>query len=239
MKIAIVDDTNKDRLYLADSIRKHYATVDVDISIKEFMSGEAFLTEYTEENFDLVFLDIFMQEISGMEVATHIREKSIDTAIIFTTSSTEHAVASYRVQAFDYLLKPFSPDLIHESLSRFDQRNGAAQKSIMIKEGRTIISILVQDIQYVDYYNHYVQIHTRYRTAKSHMKFDDFAKLLVSYPQFISCCRNCIVNMDEVKGLVDKTFVMVNGERIAITRSQYPIARQQYAEYTFSRLAKR
>lgn len=69
---------------------------------------------------------------------------------------------------------------------------------IEVKESRVMVKIPIDTILYTDYFNHYIQIHLADRIVKTYMRFEDFSKLLLCYPQFISCYRNCIINLDKV-----------------------------------------
>ena len=111
MNIAIVDDlkTDSDRLvgFIDTYMKQHnlqYGTLD------RFSSGEDFLGAFTPGKYDLIFLDIYMDGITGMETAKRIRQTDHDCRIIFITISPEFAVESYNVNASFYLLKPIGKD---------------------------------------------------------------------------------------------------------------------------------
>lgn len=111
MNIAIVDDlkTDSDRLvgFIDTYMKQHnlqYGTLD------RFSSGEDFLGAFTPGKYDLIFLDIYMDGITGMETAKRIRQTDHDCRIIFITTSPEFAVESYNVNASFYLLKPIGKD---------------------------------------------------------------------------------------------------------------------------------
>ena len=107
MNIAIIDDlkTDSDRLVglintYMEQHRLQCRTMDL------FSSGEAFLDTFTAGKYHLIFLDIYMDGITGMETAKRIRQTDHDCRIIFITTSPEFAVESYNVNASFYLLKP-------------------------------------------------------------------------------------------------------------------------------------
>ena len=107
MNIAIVDDrkTDSDRLVgfidtYAEQHRLQWGAMD------RFSSGEEFLGAFTAGKYDLIFLDIYMDGITGMETAKRIRRADHGCRIIFITTSPEFAVESYDVSASFYLLKP-------------------------------------------------------------------------------------------------------------------------------------
>ena len=76
--------------------------------IKEFSDGESMLAMIEQEKPDLVFLDILMERMNGIQVAEQIRQVSQNLKIVFTTSSPEYAIDAFRVHADGYLCKPFT-----------------------------------------------------------------------------------------------------------------------------------
>jgi DNA-binding LytR/AlgR family response regulator len=107
---------------------------------------------------------------------------------------------------------------------------------IEVKESRVMVKIPIDTILYTDYFNHYIQIHLADRIVKTYMRFEDFSKLLLCYPQFISCYRNCIINLDKVVRLEKTSFVLTSGEHLPITRSLRLQIHQQYADYQFRKI---
>ena len=106
MNIAIVDDSESDRQLLQELLIRYFDASGISITIYPFQSGELFLAGLSHHSFHLVFLDIFMDEITGMDAAHKLLEAGCDCTIIFLTSSREYALEGYEVGAFRYLLKP-------------------------------------------------------------------------------------------------------------------------------------
>lgn len=122
MKIAIVDDSIKDREYLQKEIQEiFFRRTKNHIEITTFKSGEELL-EYFYDNkegnaslFDIVFLDIYMEDITGVDTARAIRKIDEDVKPIFITTSNEFASESYEVKAEDYLIKPFNKERLEKN----------------------------------------------------------------------------------------------------------------------------
>ncbi|MBC8535914.1 LytR/AlgR family response regulator transcription factor [Feifania hominis] len=236
MNIAIIDDSSADRQLLEDYIRHYCSAHHMQVHCSPYESGEAFLEQFESALFDVIFLDIYMNGVDGIHVAERIREVDESCLIIFVTTSDHHAVRSYRVRAFDYLVKPYDYPCLEETMDLVSAATHQKYRYIEVKEGRTQTRILLHDILYVDYYNHYVQIHTRQRMVRTYMPFSEFAPLLLGEPQFLCCYRNCIVNLDEVALMDETDFLMTDGIRIPILRRQRAEVRQRYADYTFEKL---
>lgn len=238
MFIAIVDDSQEDRLLLSGYLSRYGEENSLQFKINPFKNGIEFLTAFTPGAYSIIFLDIFMDGIGGMETAEKIREQDTDCLIIFSTSSDRHAVKSYRVRAFDYLVKPYSYGQLCEVLRLCGETVMKKSRYIQVKESRVMVRIALRDILYVDYYKHYVQFHTKYRVVRSYMPFSQISEKLLPYAQFVCCYRNLIVNMDEVELLEDRCFVMKNGDSIPIARTLWVSLRQQYADYALEKLER-
>ena len=232
MKIAVIDNSSEDRDLCVDKIHHFFLNQAYPYEIHAFSSGNDFLT--TDLNsWDIIFTGILMPDLDGMTLARTLREKSIHSLIVFVTSSREHAIESYDVHAFSYLLKPLDQEKLNNVLILSQELLPPQNYYIEVKEGRIHVRIFIKDILYTDYYNHYIQIHTLHRTIKTYMSFSDFSALLLKYDRFISPYRNCIVNMDQVAQLCDEGFIMRDQVQIPINRTKKSEIRQIYTDYCF------
>lgn len=239
MQIAIIDDVKTDREILSAFLERYCAQHHMDVQVSVFKSGEEFLSVFSHTTFDVVFLDVYMNGMDGLQVAQEIRGFERQTLLVFATGSEQHAVKSYRVRALDYLVKPYNYEQFSETMHLCEKSLLNRARHIVVKEGRVQIKILLSDILYVDYSNHYVLLHTKERIIKSYMPFGELADKLQGYPQFLACYRNCIINMDEVSCMEERDFLLGNGERLPISRAQLGSIRQRYADYEFERLERR
>ncbi len=215
MNIAFVDDSLVDRQYLQKNVERYCFEHKVHMQMNTYDNGTGFLKGFAAGTYDLVLLDIFMDETSGIHIAEKVRQIDDKCLIIFTTSSQEHAVIAFRLHALDYLLKPFTYGQLEESLSRCQKAPKRFSHYIELKEGRHYTRILITDIIYTDYYNHYIQVHTPRNVIRSYMSFPDFAPMPDKYPQFLWCYRNCMVNMDYIKSM-DSKDILATEERIPL-----------------------
>lgn len=238
MNIAVVDDDAAENDALCTALNDWCSQNRTAARVCAFPSADAFLKGLAPGLWDLVFLDVYMPGTSGMEAAARLRALDEKCLIVFCTTSADSAVQSYRVRAFDYLLKPLCPGQVAEVMALACAALHNRSAYIEVKEGWSMVRIPLRDIIYTDYYNHYIHIHTRQRVIKTHLPFAEFSPLLLCFPQFLCCYRNCIVNMDAVRSLEPADFVMENGERVPIARAQRAALRQQYADYAFDKLEK-
>lgn len=234
MKIAIIDDMAADCQQIYDYVIKYCKSEHIHVLVDTYESGRKFLSSFEEGKYNLIFLDIYLNNLNGIEIATELRKIDDKCLIVFSTSSQAHAIKGYRVRAFDYLVKPHTYSSFRETMSLCAKALQDYSEYIEVKEGREYTKIFIEDIIYTDYHNHYVQIHTAHSVIRSYMPFPVFQEMLQDYPQFICCYRNCLVNMSKVDELDDCTFVMKNGEQVPISKKKKNEIRQIYADYVFS-----
>lgn len=233
MTIAIIDDSLEDISLLYEYICRYFNERKIHASVKTFTKERDFLNAFKTDKYDLVFLDIFMQDLDGIQIAKAIKKLSPRCQIIFSTSSQEHAVKAFCLHALDYLLKPYTYARLSDALDCYENNAAKFTHYIELKEGRLKTRVLVTDIMYVDYHNHYTQVHTSSRLIRSYMLFGDFSPMLSPYRQFLWCYRNCMVNMDYVDSWEDNDFILKNGERLPIFKAQRKKIIQTYANYIF------
>lgn len=236
MQIAIVDDVKEEVSILMNYIRQYSQEHKLYTQIQTFNDGKHFLSVFEEKLYDIIFLDIYMNDMDGIELAKHIREKDTKVLIIFSTTSTEHAIMGFRLRAFDYLLKPYDYEQLKNTMDLCSQNLQSQSRYIEVKEKRIMVKILLKDIIFTDYSNHYIHIHTNTNVVRCYMSFPEFSKILLPYPQFLCCYRNCIINMDEVIALKENDFTMVTGDNIPINRTNKTVIKQQYADYLFQKM---
>lgn len=235
MDIAIIDDSETDKQILSDFINCYCIKKHLSINIKFYKNGENFLLNFNKDTFEIIFLDIYMNGIDGIETAEKIRQVDKECLIIFSTTSRSHAVKSFRVRAFDYLVKPYNYSQLEEVMDLCDEKLSRSSHYIEVKQGRIIVKILLNTIIFTDYSNHYIQIHLINNIIKSHITFNEFSKLLLIYPQFLCCYRNCIINMDKVISVEKRDFLMENNERVPISKFKITEVKQLYADYIFTK----
>ena len=106
LRLAICDDRTEDRERLCRLLKEYGQYNNLELTVDQWSTGEDFLLSFAPGRYQLVFLDIYMKQINGVETARTIREQDEDCAIVFVTTSPEHAVEGFSVNALHYLLKP-------------------------------------------------------------------------------------------------------------------------------------
>lgn len=243
MKIAIVDDSIKDREYLQKEIQEiFFRRTKNHIEITTFKSGEELL-EYFYDNkegnaslFDIVFLDIYMEDITGVDTARAIRKIDEDVKLIFITTSNEFASESYEVRAEDYLIKPFDGRRMNKIIDRFFRKN----KEVKILEFPNGRKVSVNSIVYTSFSGHYVTVFMKDgEKVQIRCTQKNFEKIIGPYPQLISSFKGVIVNLEQVDGIEEDRFRMKDGEFVPISRRKYGEVKKQYTDFLMKKLMEK
>ncbi len=187
-----------------------------------------------ERKIDLLFLDIQMPELSGLEFARIIGG---DTRIVFTTAFNQYAIEGYKVDALDYLLKPISferfLEVAQKALAYFENQNKQRamkqDRFIFIKSEYKLQKISLDDILYVEGVKDYVKFYIKGNTKgiMSLMNMKKVEEFLPS-PEFMRIHRSYIVHMSEVQ-LIDR-FRVVMGEQYLPVSDSYKDSVQKFID---------
>ena len=232
LHIAICEDTAPDLRKLETLI----VGSNVNCTLDVFTSGEAFLVDFTAGMYDLIFLDVFMGEISGVETAEKIREQDANVVIVFTTTSEDYTREGYRLNAYKYMIKPIIKEDVEESLDlAVVRRDRNLEASLEIISDGKAVSVTYNDIVYVESRDSRSYIVTaggqEYPTVAS---LDSLETLLMP-PRFLRTHRAYIVNLDHVDD-VDDDFIMDNGGVAYIRVKDKKRIKNLYDDYLFSEI---
>ena len=235
LKIAIVDDLKLDAEQLSHLIFSYMKEHRIPTAAPEiFPNGETFLASFTVGSFDIVFLDIYMDGLSGMETAQKLHALDASCRIVFVTTSPDFAVDSYDVNAAFYLLKPVTMERVSKALERCHLSAAEAEVSVLVPCQGTELRLPLHQISYTEYLKRRILVHMRDRSQHEiSMNQRDFSALLLSYPWFCDCIKGVLVNLEDVDKLLEDRFLMKSGASIPISRLKYRDVREQYIQYSY------
>lgn len=237
MRIALVDDDKTQIEFLKYCIGKElYSLGDRGYKISEFESGESFIASFKEGLYDLIVLDIYMGELTGMEVAYRIRNVDENVIIAFCTSSNEFASESYEVNAKHYLRKPITEESVSKMFRRFDLDLIERNRVINLPDGK---SVMLRKILYTEYNNHSVCIHLsdddchRLRISQGNLE-----ELLSVHGHFCSPYKGTVVNFYAVESLTEDSVKLIDGTVLPLTRRRQKEFKEAYTKFRFNRMRK-
>ena len=236
MRIAIVDDIASERTLLHARLQQQLVKRGVHADLAEFENGEFFLKAAKERSFAVLFLDIYMDGANGVEIARELRKSDPDCLLIFTTTSTDHAVEGFKVRALHYLVKPYSEkeisDLIDEILSRIP----SSGKYIDIKVNGSNIRVPFRSIVYAEHFSHMIHIHTTGgKELITRQSFEAFTASLKMDSRFYLCSRGVVINLDHAVDFDGALFILDDETRISVSRKLVKNARQTFMDFLFQR----
>lgn len=243
MRFAIIDDVAYDRRYLSDLLTGYCDDRHLVCEISCYESAEEFLKAYHPEHFSAVFLDNLMGGINGIETARRLRSCGDSVPIIFTTTEESYALDGYTVQAMDYLIKPVSAERLTSTLDRLVIMS-SRERYVDIMENRVPHRLRLNRICYVRSIGHYLEIYLQQGHFRSYMTMDNFISRLKEAGEpmdtsqerrFLGCCRGYLINLDHVRSLDAKEFLLADGTPIPISRSKYREMKEAYATYLFAK----
>lgn len=233
MRVLVCDDMAADAARLVGLLRGSERVSDVAV----FWSAQAALEHVLSgARVDVCFLDIIMPEMSGVALADGLRAGGYVGEIVFLTTANDFAHESYRVQAFDYLLKPPTAERVGAVLQRLtDALQSEDRAGIAVKTAAGTELVRLRDISYVEAINHFVCIRlTSGKEKRVRATFSDVAEQLLRDRRFIRCHRSFVVNMSGIEALTDLDIQMKGGALIPISRG-YSHVRDELVKWMFGR----
>ncbi len=221
LKCIIIDDEP-----LAIDLLKSYVQKTPFLELVDtFDNALSAINTINEKNIDILFLDINMPQITGLEFSKTI---SSSTRIIFTTAYNQYAVEGFRLNALDYLLKPINYieflQAANKALEWFKLKNNESNEaitatSIFIKSGYRMEKIQFEDILYIENQKDYVKFHLENvkEPVSSLMSMQSLEERLPD-KQFMRVHRSFIVNLDKIK-TVERNCIVFGKEYIPVSES--------------------
>ena len=236
MRIAIVDDIAEERTLLRERVEKQLSLRSVSARYFEYENGEDFLAAAEKEPFTVVFLDIYMGGITGMEAANRLRSFDKECLLVFTTTSPDHAVEGFRVRALHYLVKPYDEEEIKVLVGEILQRIPKPDLYMTVKVSGSDIRLRFRDIVCAEHYAHMIHIRTANgKELVTRQSFSEFTAPLKEDERFFICGRGVIVNMEHAADFDGSAFVMNGGNTIFVSKDLLKSARQKFMDYLFKR----
>lgn len=239
MTIAIVDDTTRDRELLKGMLAHYFSSYGTDTEIHEFRSGEEFLKAYRPKRYAVIFFDIYMGGITGMDAAARVYERDKDCRLVFFSSSADYAVDSYKVRAAYYLVKPIKYRELSMALDCFCRELLEEGRGLEVTvRGGTGVTVPFGDLLYVESLKRTVRVHIRDAVLEAAEPFMAVAGRLEQEERFLCCNRGIYVNMDWIQGIEDANIILKNGETLPVRVRGRSQVKKEYMEYALKDLRR-
>lgn len=217
IKIAVCDDEAIAIQDLNTQIKCFMEKAGEKFSVSSFFSGESLLKQIFDDNihFDVIFLDIQMKDINGIQTAKAIRKKFGDCKIVFVTALKEYVFDAFDVEATNYLIKPIENSKFFEVMEKILASTQSNEESFLtISKNNEIKKVSFHDIIYCEVCNHRVFIYEKNLFHEYPSKIETLEKLLSV--DFFRCHRSYLVNLRHVNSYADGFICLPTGEKVPV-----------------------
>lgn len=227
LNIAVVDDEEIIRRQVKGLIEKQGTGFDVEV----YASGETLLRAGI--SYDMIFLDIQLDGMNGIETAKRIREQSRDAVLIFISGLKDYVFEAFDVSAFHYLLKPIEEsrfqDIFDRAVKEAEKRKEKGREQLFIKTKYRHITLYHRDILYAENRGRKVELHTKGDIIEIYAVMNELETQLGE--SFFRCHRGYLVNMAHIAEYDNGMIRLGNGECIYLAKKRYNEFVKAYMRY--------
>ncbi|MDD6208310.1 MAG: LytTR family DNA-binding domain-containing protein [Clostridiales bacterium] len=224
-QIGILDDEDRYLKQMETILTKVMPLPENQYRIECFNRAENLLQAVRQQPFELLFLDILMNGMDGMDLAKVLRQEGYAGTIVFVTSSPEYAMAGYEVEAAQYLLKPVDEKKIAEIVAKQMSRYQEPKSLTLTGSGGRIQKIKIDEIRYLEVYHRTLIFYCNEEKIEWTGTLDGIEESLPDY--FYRCHRSYLVNMNYVTGIVRYEYMLTTGERVPVAKNKYNEAKEK------------
>lgn len=233
--IAICDDERQFAAELERLIGQYAEESGEEIRVTAFKNGLDLL-ENRQAELDLIFMDIQMDVMDGLEAAEKIRRTDSNVSIIFLTSLAQYALEGYQYQAASYIVKPLKYVRLKAELDKFFERHRKVDSPAMIIVNDTgKYKVFLKDLRYVETFNRNLLLHTEQENIICYKSMKEIERELEEQG-FARCHTSYIVNLLYVKGVRKLEIELITGESVPISQPRRKEFMESLTEYWGSKL---
>ncbi len=234
IRLAVCDDEDQCLESTKSMLEEWAVHKDIPVQIRCFSNGDALIESIASARADIIFLDIMMPLLSGMDTAREIRQLDKAVKLVFLTSSPDFALESYAVKASGYIIKPVRYEQLSEILGDCTAALSEEPKNLLLKSAFGYHKIYLRDIEYIEAQNKQVAFFLNsgppLMVTEPLYSFEN--KLLVQ-DGFFKCHRSYIVSMPRVNSFTAGDITMKSGFRVPIARGVGKAFQDAYFAYMF------
>lgn len=233
--IAICDDVRKELEKTAELCSKFQAEhPEYELRTHTFLSAKEMNQFHIEQQqFDILLLDIYMPEMTGIELAELLRDRNENCQIIFLTTSLNHAVEAFSLHAVHYLVKPFTKEQLESALIRAIEVTEKQRKArIVLKSSEGVHRICFTDIIYIETEGHFQKIYqSQNKSLRIRITSKELYEMLSTDNRFYKCGSTYIINLDKVEEVTTRVIRFDNGWLLPMLRRQHRELTERYTRY--------
>lgn len=229
-RIAVVEDEQQYRDEVCQYIEQYATEHQLKFDVTTYTDGQEIVDD-VQKHYDIIFFDIEMTLLNGMDAAKVIRERDVDVVMVFITNMAQYAIEGYEVGALDFVLKPidyygFSFRLAR-ALGRVQKKQGNLEFAINTPGG--IKKLNSNDIYYIEIENRFLVYHTAEGDFSQRGTLQSAEEMFQDY-HFVKCNHWYLVNLKYVTE-IEENIVHVAGSRLEISRRNRAHFLKEVTEY--------
>ena len=229
-RIAVVEDEQQYRDEVCQYIEQYATEHQLKFDVTTYTDGREIVDD-VQKHYDIIFFDIEMTQLNGMDAAKVIRERDVNVVMVFITNMAQYAIEGYEVGALDFVLKPidyygFSFRLAR-ALGRVQKKQGNLEFAINTPGG--IKKLNSNDIYYIEIENRFLVYHTAEGDFSQRGTLQSAEEMFQNY-HFVKCNHWYLVNLKYVTE-IEENIVHVAGSRLEISRRNRAHFLKEVTEY--------
>ncbi len=237
INIALIDDIESEQKKMEEILALFEQENSLSFSISCFTDGKTFLGSFQKYSYSIIFMDIFMDGISGIDTALTIRQKDPGCIIIFLTESGEHMPEAFSCHAFEYIQKPASKERIFPVLSDALRLLPQESRFIEFSYSRQSIKLLLSNIVCITARGHYTDItDNRGKVYSPRTGFTKFIAPLQDDRRFLSINKGIFVNMDYIIRFENNCCKLAGDITFPVRIRERTLLEQKWQDYNFSQI---
>lgn len=229
IRIAIVEDIVQEAELLEEYIKKYGDDQRKLFQITKFKDAFNLIDNY-KPNYDIIFMDIEMPNMNGMDAAHKLRELDDVVTLIFVTNMAKYAVKGYEVDALDFIVKPVKYPVFKMKFKKALNRIVTNEDvSIIVSKRDTVFRLTSKQIVYIEVTGHKLTYHLTDGEADGHGSMTDLEKQL-NVCNFLRCHSSFLINPQYVSHVQGNSIIMTDGSELRISRPRKKEFMQQLAQ---------
>ncbi len=229
MRLAICDDESSIIDILEEKLHKYFIPKNLEYDIRKYSRGED-LVKDDFSSIDLLFLDVEMPGLDGMETAKEIRKSDKDMKIVFLTGYSEFVFESFKVDAFRYLLKPLSDKELWETLDEVCKQKQDPEDYLTFRFQNEDYSIRYSDILYIEVMRDKIWIHCYENSYRWRGTMKEVVDRLEG-KGFFQVHRSYLVNMEKIRSYTSKLIRLDNDCEVPMSKYRQDAFKEEYLRH--------
>ena len=218
ISILVCDDLPEERANLIRKLRAYEQTHDVELELETASDGSELISKWQPNRWGIIFLDIYMPHLNGIEAARQLRKVDTRCEIVFVTTSRDHGMEGYALKAMDYLTKPYSQQDVDGAMDWYLRKQCEKRRELTVRTADGNEDLPLKDICFIESHGHTCDIHLDGRIVCVRRSIDQLSAELND--SFFRCHKSFLLNFAHVAAIDGSRFVMDNGDSVPISAAK-------------------